>query len=323
MNYVDICSLLQVLELKVGCPVMLMRNMSERLVNGLQGTVKHLTFKSATVNFPGIKQTITVHAEKFTRYNPMLGRETATRIQLPLKLSYAMTIHKAQGVSLDFVEVDCSGIFSPGQLAVAVGRAKSTDGLTVRNFDPSIHVLPQPEELLHFVDSPSKSLDPSMKCCNAVNKIEEAADCIVSMQMPDDDEGDPEEDVALEADDHQILQDLEDLAASDGDKSDDSASSSSDLDEGASTQLGKVIVTDVPYVFDAASLVSRQSYSDAETPEQESVNEAVDDTLKRKDLQQIGSIMLAHVHHYWNKHCGGKVSSPKLTAFYSACHCFV
>ena len=66
--------------------------------------------------------------------------------------------------------------------------------------------------------------------------------------------------------------------------------------------------------------MSKQSY--AETPEQESVNEAVDDTLKRKDLQQIGNIMLAHVHHYWNKHCGGKVSSPKLTAFYSACHLF-
>ena len=53
-----------------------------------------------------------------------------------------------------------------------------------------------------------------------MNKIEEAADSIVSIQMPDDDEDCDENHDALDAGDKQILQVLEDLAASDGDTSD-------------------------------------------------------------------------------------------------------
>ena len=75
----------------------------------------------------------------FFRYNPLLGKDTATRQQLPLKLSFGMTIHKSQGMTLEYVETVCNGIFTAGQLAVAIRRVKSTDGLAMYGFDPNVH----------------------------------------------------------------------------------------------------------------------------------------------------------------------------------------
>jgi len=57
-------------------------------------------------------------------------------IQYPLRLGYAVTIHKSQGMSLDEVEVDCDGIFCAGQLYVAVSRARTLEGLSVKNLKP-------------------------------------------------------------------------------------------------------------------------------------------------------------------------------------------
>jgi len=48
---------------------------------------------------------------------------------VPLSLAYALTVHKAQGLTLESVIVDCRNIRQPGQLGVAVGRAKTREGL--------------------------------------------------------------------------------------------------------------------------------------------------------------------------------------------------
>ncbi|CAJ1927318.1 unnamed protein product [Cylindrotheca closterium] len=60
---------------------------------------------------------------------------TCLRKQLPLRLAWAMTVHKSQGSTLDLVLVDLKGCFATGQSYVALSRAKSMDGLEIRNFD--------------------------------------------------------------------------------------------------------------------------------------------------------------------------------------------
>ena len=64
------------------------------------------------------------------------GEVQASRLQIPLILAWALSIHKAQGQTLERVKVDLGKIFEKGQAYVALSRATSQEGLQISRFDP-------------------------------------------------------------------------------------------------------------------------------------------------------------------------------------------
>ncbi|KIJ68805.1 hypothetical protein HYDPIDRAFT_25060 [Hydnomerulius pinastri MD-312] len=74
------------------------------------------------------------------------GNLEARRVQIPIALAWAMSIHKSQGQTLTRVKVDLARIFEKGQAYVALSRATSMDGLEINNFTPE-KVMAHPDVL--------------------------------------------------------------------------------------------------------------------------------------------------------------------------------
>ena len=121
------------LELKVGAQVMLLKN-RDGLVNGSRGVV----VKFEKNDIPVVKF-VNGRQESVERdtFEQEVNGQKVSRDQLPLKLAWAITIHKSQGMSLDAVEVELSGIFEEGQGYVALSRARTLHGLRVVGFNPT------------------------------------------------------------------------------------------------------------------------------------------------------------------------------------------
>lgn len=127
------------LELKEGARVMLIRNDPEgRWVNGSLAVVAGFTSKSVIVDIDGHAYEIEPAAWEKYRYEldpetKKVKREVVgTFKQVPLRLAYAVTIHKAQGLTLDKVYIDFDhGMFAHGQTYVAFSRARTLEGLEI------------------------------------------------------------------------------------------------------------------------------------------------------------------------------------------------
>ncbi len=118
---------LEVLSLKVGAAVMCIRNDPQgRYVNGTLGVVTELHPGAATVQTRD-RQVLTIEPETWS----LLDGDTvrAEVVQLPLRLAWAVTVHKSQGMTLDAAQVDLSKTFAYGQGYVALSRVRSLDGL--------------------------------------------------------------------------------------------------------------------------------------------------------------------------------------------------
>lgn len=125
------------LELAINAQVMLIANTDPEsgLVNGSRGVV--VGFCPSTdlpiVEFVnGIRKPVGCHTWAIEEY------EFVSRSQVPLRLAYALTIHKSQGSSVDSALVDIgSGNFEFGQAYVALSRLRSLEALYVYDFTPS------------------------------------------------------------------------------------------------------------------------------------------------------------------------------------------
>ncbi|MEO0786466.1 MAG: AAA family ATPase [Pseudomonadota bacterium] len=127
------------LELKVGARVMLVRNDPEgRWVNGTLASVEGFGDTSVVVKIDG--KVYEIEPQAWEKYRYDLDAETGkvrrevigTFKQVPIRLAYAVTIHKAQGLTLEKVFIDFDrGMFAHGQAYVAFSRARSLEGLEI------------------------------------------------------------------------------------------------------------------------------------------------------------------------------------------------
>lgn len=128
------------LKLKIGAKVMLLRNDHDGLkyVNGTQGVISSIYDGVIRVKTDE-GDLISVERSTWELYNYVYNKETkiiepiviGSFTQYPLKLAWAVTIHKSQGMTFDKAIVDAKQAFAPGQVYVALSRCRSLEGLTL------------------------------------------------------------------------------------------------------------------------------------------------------------------------------------------------
>ena len=184
------------LVLKVGAKVMFIYNISHHMKNGVQGEVV-----SFLIGLPVVATSVETIVHRVTwpvyaKDDP--ARVVGTRAQPPLKLAWAMTVHKSQGQTMDAVEVHYGKEFGPGHLYVALSRVKSKERMHITGFHRS-KLIPPPKEVLHFFENiQSVQPDADMNCCHTKMPCSKYSIALVDPVLPTDFDDDlPEEDLEV------------------------------------------------------------------------------------------------------------------------------
>ncbi len=132
----------QQLVLKIGAQVMFIRNDSSPLhlyYNGMIGHVVYASNKEIHVLGTGQQEAIVVEKTEWQNERYIVNeqnKEITTEVlgtfkQYPLRLAWAITIHKSQGLTFDRAIIDAASSFTPGQVYVALSRCRSLEGLVL------------------------------------------------------------------------------------------------------------------------------------------------------------------------------------------------
>lgn len=123
------------LELKIDAKVMFVRNNPEKeYVNGTLGTVVDFNMEGFPIVETLQKKQIVVKQETWGIQDDF-GKVLASLDQIPLRLAWAITVHKCQGMTLDAAEIDLSKTFEKGQGYVALSRLKNIKNLQLSGFN--------------------------------------------------------------------------------------------------------------------------------------------------------------------------------------------
>ncbi len=131
--------------LKAGAQVMFLKNdtIQKRYFNGKIGVIRTLDDDEIIVECDGVNISVLPETWENSRYvlnradGKLLQETLGTFTQFPLRLAWAITIHKSQGLTFEKVMIDAGAAFSSGQVYVALSRCTSLDGIVLLSKIPA------------------------------------------------------------------------------------------------------------------------------------------------------------------------------------------